>query len=743
MRNTIEDVISHLNYGISISSIPHTLVIFNIYYKLGTFMGEKRDRVANGNRRPPWKRGKQDTGKIPLGSRGLLITNSQPRKHKEAMQECLTILREHCESVDPTFGKVRGTSDIKGGAANVEEAIKLELEENKSFFDRFVPGPCISKNVNIVYFKDENDIPSTYVREIFHFILKDNAYSARFLCRMVPYDIVCKAEGEPFTEALTALVAREFPHSQANGVLENDEKNEFCTWSLSYSCRNSNALKRQDVLDLAVQLVGRNYSVDLRAPDKLLLVEVVKNVIDLVVPVEGAWVKHEDDSDGSWYTHENLEWMYNSRDQIYYHIESQMVVSSGVRIPANLVTNHGSADGTGAVPESSDHVHHASCTESESDNDSDDGSQPSDDAGDKDISIDFEKDLMAATVSRQGRSDHKDTCEDYYVTLECLSIHLVSRSEALCYYTGVFDGHCGYKCAEYLTKHLKNNILSVYRQAVRSLSSKKPEKHLYPVESAEVRALMQGCTKGFEMTDKNFCSVANIYKLLDGSTATISLIYGPDADGCLKLITAHVGDSRAILCSMADSDGCFAQAMTTDHKPNNIRERQNIEKNGGTVEFAQGAWRCLPRSRTGNPLSALATSRAIGDYPLKYPNRIVSSDPDVSVYTINFDSDLFLVLVTDGITAVLTNQEIIDIVSEAIDEECTADAAAERVVVTAEQCGSLDDKTCTVIYFGWHKDLFEKCVRDKEADARREAMKLMESSQMKAANDKEDDMFRA
>lgn len=55
-----------------------------------------------------------------------------------------------------------------------------------------------------------------------------------------------------------------------------DEKGDVTTWSLSYSCRNSNALKRQDVLDLAVQLVGRNYRVDLRNPDKLLIVEVVK-----------------------------------------------------------------------------------------------------------------------------------------------------------------------------------------------------------------------------------------------------------------------------------------------------------------------------------------------------------------------------------------------------------------------------------------------------------------------------------
>ncbi|KAK1444188.1 THUMP domain-containing protein 1 like protein [Babesia gibsoni] len=245
-------------------------------------MGEKHRTNSGGGSRPPWKRGKHRDGKLEIGSRGLLITNSASRKHKEAMQECLTILREHCESLHPEYA-TEGSSSASAGPVNVEEAIKRELEGNKRYFDRFVPGPCISQNLNVVHFQNEVDLPSTYVRDIFHKMLGSDPYSARFLCRIVPYDLVCKAEGEPFTEALTALVAREFPESQANGVVQKEEQKEYVTWSLSYGCRNSNALKRQDVLDLAVQLVGRNYRVDLRKPDKLLVVEVVKGSCGLAV----------------------------------------------------------------------------------------------------------------------------------------------------------------------------------------------------------------------------------------------------------------------------------------------------------------------------------------------------------------------------------------------------------------------------------------------------------------------------
>ena len=36
-----------------------------------------------------------------------------------------------------------------------------------------------------------------------------------------------------------------------------------------------------------------------------------------------------------------------------------------------------------------------------------------------------------------------------------------------------------------------------------------------------------------------------------GSTACVAIFFGPDEEGALKLITAHAGDSRAVLCRCA------------------------------------------------------------------------------------------------------------------------------------------------------------------------------------------------
>lgn len=53
-------------------------------------------------------------------------------------------------------------------------------------------------------------------------------------------------------------------------------------------------------------------------------------------------------------------------------------------------------------------------------------------------------------------------------------------------------------------------------------------------------------------------------------------------------------------------------------------------------------------------------------------------------------------------------QEIVDTVVDCIKLGYDPKTAAKKVVNKAEDRGSSDDKTCNIIYFGWHKNLFSK-----------------------------------
>lgn len=122
-------------------------------------------------------------------------------------------------------------------------------------------------------------------------------------------------------------------------------------------------------------------------------------------------------------------------------------------------------------------------------------------------------------------------------------------------------------------------------------------------------------------------------------------------------------------------------ALSVDHKPNNKEERERIEAAGGVVVWA-GTWRVA---------GVLAVSRAFGDKPLK---RFVISTPHLHEEQLRKE-DEFVVLASDGLWDVLTNEEVAGLVKDIHD----AEAAAKKLTEEAYGRGSMDNITCIVIRF--------------------------------------------
>ena len=114
-----------------------------------------------------------------------------------------------------------------------------------------------------------------------------------------------------------------------------------------------------------------------------------------------------------------------------------------------------------------------------------------------------------------------------------------------------------------------------------------------------------------------------------GTTLILSLL---DAG---QLWVGNVGDSRAVF---GNSSG-QAVAMSFDHKPCQLKEKKRIQEAGGFVAM-NGVWRVM---------GVLATSRALGDYPLKVltmtsiylllhllfqDKKVVISDPDILSFSL-------------------------------------------------------------------------------------------------------------
>jgi len=214
---------------------------------------------------------------------------------------------------------------------------------------------------------------------------------------------------------------------------------------------------------------------------------------------------------------------------------------------------------------------------------------------------------------------------------------------------GVFDGHGGARAAEYVKQNLFSNLIS-------------HPKFISDTKSAIADA--------YNHTDSEFLKSENNQNRDAGSTASTAILVGD------RLLVANVGDSRAVICR-----GGNAIAVSRDHKPDQTDERQRIEDAGGFVMWA-GTW------RVGG---VLAVSRAFGDRLLK---QYVVADPEIQEERV--DSSLeFLILASDGLWDVVTNEEAVAIVKPIQEPE----DAAKRLMQEAYQRGSGDNITIVVVRF--------------------------------------------
>ncbi|XP_032591805.1 protein phosphatase 1L isoform X2 [Drosophila grimshawi] len=175
--------------------------------------------------------------------------------------------------------------------------------------------------------------------------------------------------------------------------------------------------------------------------------------------------------------------------------------------------------------------------------------------------------------------------------------------------------------------------------------------------------------------DHKLVEQAKLATNIAGTTALIAIVKDS------KLIVANVGDSRGV---MFDARG-IAIPLSFDHKPQQVRERKRIHDAGGFIAF-RGVWRVA---------GVLATSRAMGDYPLKDKNLVIAT-PDILTFELNDHKPRFLILASDGLWDTFSNEEACSFVQEHLKE---SDFGAKSLAMESYKRGSVDNITVLVIVF--------------------------------------------
>ncbi|GFY82483.1 protein phosphatase 2C family protein [Actinidia rufa] len=169
--------------------------------------------------------------------------------------------------------------------------------------------------------------------------------------------------------------------------------------------------------------------------------------------------------------------------------------------------------------------------------------------------------------------------------------------------------------------------------------------------------------KSFEEVDEDLCVDATTLDTYCSGTTAVAVLKQGD-----HLVIANLGDSRAVLCTRGDNNQIVSVQLTVDLKPNlpsklyilmKLKELSNVK-----AEFLR--WtknlRCIAYGCPKENCPGLAMARAFGDFCLKDFGLI--STPEV-YYRKLTNKDEFVVLATDGVWDVLSNNEVVKIVASA------------------------------------------------------------------------------
>lgn len=208
-------------------------------------------------------------------------------------------------------------------------------------------------------------------------------------------------------------------------------------------------------------------------------------------------------------------------------------------------------------------------------------------------------------------------------------------------FVGVFDGHGGAGVSTYLSS-------SIYEKVERHL-----ERFSSSPSSPSIKEITKSLSSAFNEIEDEVLQKDDFQ--YQGSTAVAVYVHEDPRTGERTIISANVGDSRAVL-----SRGSVAVTLTRDHKPDDKDEKKRILSMGETIEWDS----YCNVSRVRN----LSLSRAIGD---RFAKPVVSAEPEIKLFTLSelpveegHDRNDFVILASDGLWDVMTSQNCVNFVMD-------------------------------------------------------------------------------
>ena len=265
----------------------------------------------------------------------------------------------------------------------------------------------------------------------------------------------------------------------------------------------------------------------------------------------------------------------------------------------------------------------------------------------------------------QGR---RPTIEDFH------TVHLTPDHQ----FFGVFDGHLGNLASKYAAARFYPNI----KQSLSNLDESIRNKSTIWREEISARVI-----QSFEDIHNGIIKAVQSSPggIMSDSGTTVTFVYVTE----LAVIIANAGDSRAVMSQWSidekqGKEAISAKQLTVDHVASSEREQIQIIERGGFISKSGGIDRVN---------GSLAVSRSLGDIKLapylsRTPHILIMTKEEAYLQCGNSNSatlPCFIILASDGLWDVMSNQEAVDLAWQVISENEMSDTAYQEAAEVLTQ----------------------------------------------------------
>jgi len=268
-------------------------------------------------------------------------------------------------------------------------------------------------------------------------------------------------------------------------------------------------------------------------------------------------------------------------------------------------------------------------------------------------------------------------------------------------YAGLFDGHGGSAVSDFLHDELHSLLETADKDSIKDIYSwlKSHGGYFKRFRGGLLQPWVENpdTDTGLDMDARSTLAFLKADKLIAemipkakrvGSTATVALLHSLDVPSSpvlsaerVALRIAHCGDTRALICA---ARGGLAHRLTEKHHAEARHESARLRRLGAvgsiTDSFGETRW-----------MGAVENTRGLGDTAFKRFG--VTAEPEMTHRILHGPDWAFLVMVTDGVSSVLSDQEIVDVARYGDSPE----RAAYDIVNFAEELGAEDNSSALVI----------------------------------------------